>query len=295
MGSGGTQFDTQDVLSVDRLNQKMFYVGSVCPVTTYVGMIWQDTNYDPPVMRQRNAANSGWDILTPNALMSQYISYSTDFLFTPTTTLFVDPFTSAAIGSGTVSIPTVVANHMGTERFNGSASNPTGISFFGGAAQMFLEGGEVFECVFSIPTTTSNYVNMGFQTLTNTAALPTYGVFFNINATTCKAYSIGAGTTNDGTGYTVSASTWYHARITVNSNATSVLYQLYTCSNGTLVYSYTITTNLPTSASYPFTVGVMGVSTAASGTPTILDLDFIGFYIPVVTTSTSGTMSAPPR
>lgn len=37
--------------------------GATSPVATTAGMLWVDTSISPPVLRRRNATNTGWDVL----------------------------------------------------------------------------------------------------------------------------------------------------------------------------------------------------------------------------------------
>lgn len=37
--------------------------GATAPATTIAGMLWVDTSVSPPVLRRRNATNTGWDAL----------------------------------------------------------------------------------------------------------------------------------------------------------------------------------------------------------------------------------------
>ena len=63
MGSGGTQFDDQDVLSVARLNQKTVFIGpsTLAPSPTYAGMQWYQTDFNLQFVR--DAANAVWELM----------------------------------------------------------------------------------------------------------------------------------------------------------------------------------------------------------------------------------------
>ena len=41
--------------------------GSVAPTTTLAGMLWLDTSVSPPVLRRRNATDTGWDAVLDTA------------------------------------------------------------------------------------------------------------------------------------------------------------------------------------------------------------------------------------
>ena len=93
-------------------------------------------------------------------------------------------------------------------------------------------------------------IRLGFQdSLTSTA--PTDGVWINIAATILSGKTRDNGSeSTTGTTYTLSASTWYRAKIAVNSDATEVMFILYNAAgqqlwdnNGT-----PLTTNIPTAS-----------------------------------------------
>lgn len=58
MGSGGTDWEDQDSISLARMNQKTNYIGPSAPSVTYAGMIWFDTSANK--LYERNAADSAW-------------------------------------------------------------------------------------------------------------------------------------------------------------------------------------------------------------------------------------------
>jgi len=58
MGSGGTQWGSQDSISVARMNQKTVYISDSAPATTYAGMLWYDSTNN--VLYERNGADTAW-------------------------------------------------------------------------------------------------------------------------------------------------------------------------------------------------------------------------------------------
>lgn len=72
---------------------------------------------------------------------------------------------------------------------------------------------------------------------------------------------------------TLSLNTWYKLKITVNSNATSVLGEVFDAA-GTLISSQTITTNIPTAAGRETGVGIVCTESTTTATA-MCDLDFI--------------------
>lgn len=66
MGSGGGIWETSDVITAARMNQKTVLIAAVEPGTMYAGMIWFDS--DDSMGYQRNTANDGWHTLTKEEL-----------------------------------------------------------------------------------------------------------------------------------------------------------------------------------------------------------------------------------
>ena len=59
MGSGGGLWDTLDLISMARMNQKTIIISATEPTTTYPGQLWYDTTNS--ILKVRNAANTAWD------------------------------------------------------------------------------------------------------------------------------------------------------------------------------------------------------------------------------------------
>ena len=68
MGSGGTEWEADDLIDAPRMNQKTVHVGSSQPPTMYAGMFWYDSGND--IIKVRNAANDGWDIQINQSLLT---------------------------------------------------------------------------------------------------------------------------------------------------------------------------------------------------------------------------------
>jgi len=62
MGSGGTAWENDDLISDARMNQKTIFIGASEPATMYAGMIWFDISGAVGVFKQRNKDNNAWDI-----------------------------------------------------------------------------------------------------------------------------------------------------------------------------------------------------------------------------------------
>jgi hypothetical protein len=68
LGSGGTKWDSNDTISMARMNQKTIDVGATEPATMYAGMIWYDSTNN--IFKERNAANDAWLIQINQALLT---------------------------------------------------------------------------------------------------------------------------------------------------------------------------------------------------------------------------------
>ena len=91
MGAGGSPWETLDLISMARMNQKTIVIGTE-PVTTYIGMLWYDTTITVPLLKERNSTNTAWDVVGyyvpvridslgdfPTGKDAGYIFYHTEF------------------------------------------------------------------------------------------------------------------------------------------------------------------------------------------------------------------------
>ncbi len=171
------------------------------------------------------------------------------------------------------------ANHPGVQTFKSAAAANSGYRFYpaNGGTQYLIAGGETTEFIFYPITTTNSVVKMGFQD-SATQSANVDAVNINITGTTLSGKTFAASeASTTGTTYTVSASTWYHAKIVVNSNATRVDFYLY-AENGTQLWTDSLTTNIPTTAGQETGHGIVAYNTGSSAVE-IIDMDFMNLYI----------------
>ena len=122
---------------------------------------------------------------------------------------------------------------------------------------------------------------MGFLD-TATEAAPTIGAWLDMvgNGTgwviTGKTVNSGA-TSSTGTTYTCALSTWYSARLVVNSAATLVTFSV---SNeaGTVLWTDTLATAIPVSATGTG-FGIVGTDSSADAATVLLSLDYLRLEI----------------
>ena len=185
---------------------------------------------------------------------------------------------ATAIGAGTRAAIASSANHPGVVRFTQNGAN-TGYQYDLGdnnPTNILLGGGEVYECIFSLPTATATVERLGFQDSITTTA-PVDGAWINIAATTLSGKTSNNSTVSTtATTHTVSTGTWYRAVVYVNSTSL-VTFTLYTCSDGAVVWTNTLTTNIPSAAGRETSVGTLAYKTTA-GTANLLDVDWHTYY-----------------
>ena len=193
------------------------------------------------------------------------------------------PFANTAISTGTLSFPgtgVVTASHPGCITINSSTTANSGeVMGTGGtnAAQFLLGGGEQFDVVFKTGAAFTNItMRFGFHDST-TSGDAVDGAYFEVSTAgvvTGKTSSNSVRTTS-ATIATLAVSTWYHARVRVNANATAVDYTIFDDS-GTQLGTVQNTTNIPTAAGRE--TGVAFVATSAGTTATALcHLDYMSY------------------
>jgi uncharacterized protein with putative carbohydrate binding module/uncharacterized protein DUF5907 len=187
------------------------------------------------------------------------------------TTGIIGPWTWQTV-SGTGANTTGTANHPGIFRITSAAGANTGGVLLGGTAAYLLGGGEVIEVVFNIATLTNTLIRIGFQDSASSTA-PTDGAWIEIPSTGAAVLITkdNAGPTTSSTIATLSTATWYRARVSVNSDATSVTGEIWNDS-GTSQGSQSNTTHIPTATGRECGSAVLALS---QSTVAIVDIDYI--------------------
>lgn len=221
--------------------------------------------------------NSSGGGLTLDGFRTQPI-WACEFLNLGTTTAQFDPFLGAAIGGGTVAnanASIITRHHPGVIRARSSTTANSGYTVTtGGLGQILIGGNEVFECVVNITTLTNGTFRIGFID-TNTSADCVDGAYFEIPAagTVVAKTSNNSTRTTSATLFTATVATWYRFRVTVNSNATSINFNVFNDS-GVSQGSTDITTNIPTAAGRETGCGVIGTNSGTTATD-LYHLDFM--------------------
>lgn len=189
----------------------------------------------------------------------------------------LSPFAVAAITGGTWTQIASEANHPGIlEITNTGGANSGANVTLGGLTNVLLGGGEVAEFVFRFPTIASVVVNMGFLDQTTVAGGITDGAVLILSANLIFGRTF-SNTVTSGTATNFAAvlGTWYRGKVVLNSNATRVDFYLYD-SNGGLLWTDFLTTNIPTGAGRETSFGIFAYKTSA-GAVNILDADWAAY------------------
>jgi hypothetical protein len=187
-------------------------------------------------------------------------------------------YSAGAIASGTVANTTAGdASHPGLLRYSSSTTTNSGYYVLSSPTAILLAGGEELEYVFAVPTTTSTTIRLGFTDSLN-SVLPVDGTFISIVGTTLSSVSISNSvSTTAGTTYTITAATWYRAKIAINATGTRADYYLYNMA-GTQLYTASVTTNIPIGAGRVTGQGFVATNVGVTAVP-LLDMDYMRFTI----------------
>lgn len=178
--------------------------------------------------------------------------YATDFLGAATADTGEAAYAIwdyAVIASGTQSkVTSGLRTHPGVLRTTSSTTTNSGGYCRTDASAILIGGGEVAEFVFRIPDLTTLTLRLGFLD-TATSADATDGAYIEVlstGAATGKTANNSTRTTS-ATIATLSANTWYRARIVVNRDATAVDFYIFDDS-GNQLGTVQNTANIPTAA-----------------------------------------------
>jgi len=180
-------------------------------------------------------------------------------------------FSTTAIGAGTAAYTNTAAGHPGYMTTTSSATANSGhYSYYLNLnTLMYFQGGEVYEAIYQpkVASNTNTTTRIGFHDAT-TVTDAVDGAYFEIPpgsfAVVAKTANNSTRTTSSTIG-TLTVDNWYKFRITVNSNATSILFEIYD-NAGALVGSQTNTANIPTTSARLFGAGYISTNSGTSAT-----------------------------
>ena len=194
------------------------------------------------------------------------------------------PWSTIALSGGTITRVDALAggSHPGIYRPNSGANANGGMAVRLGVNNQFLVTSNLIdEVVFRIEGTNEIFHAMGWSDAI-TAADPvdcletTIGRGADYNLLEGRARSNSSETvTSDG--YRVSLSTWYRRTIEVNGDATEATFRLYSGDSypGTLLWSNTVSANLPTGSGRVLGHGTIHWKTSSGSSTALMLLDYI--------------------
>ena len=167
--------------------------------------------------------------------------------FSPGTTTN-DPWVGAALAGGNCAAAAATSNHPGLIRLSSTTTIASGYRFMTAVDCIRIAGAEHSEFIFQTPPNFTNvYTRLGFQDVITSGAV-TDGVYISLIANVLAGQTRNnTASSTTGTNYTLAVSTWYRAKIAVNSDATGVSFWLYS-SAGVILWTDTLAANIPTAA-----------------------------------------------
>jgi hypothetical protein len=171
------------------------------------------------------------------------------------------------------------ANHPGVFRFLSALNTAnSGFVFWITTTAILISGLETSDLIFSLPELNANtLIRFGFQDVYTSSAVVD-GVYIAIANDTLTGVTVNNSAQSvTATSFTLSASTWYHAKIVLNEDATLVTFYLYD-EAGVLLWSDTLATNIPTARVTGH--AIVCYNSAPGGTiRNLLDADYWDFVI----------------
>lgn len=187
-------------------------------------------------------------------------------------------FVAVSSGTGVVVTGMDSVKHPGVMRIVSAAGANSGGMFRNNIGAICLNGGGVFDCIFYVNSFANGTFRMGFHdSVTNADA--TNGCYIEFGASGVpvgKTANAGTRTTSANITAGLSASTWYHARITVNAAVNSVTFEIFDDA-GTLLGTQTVTTNLPADTTQLHCCCIATESVGA--TQNLIVLDLMGYKL----------------
>jgi hypothetical protein len=196
-----------------------------------------------------------------------------DFITTST-----HPWIVNSINAGTWSGFGSILNHNGIRTYSSSANANSGYFITTNTISFILMGGEKTTFIFKTPLSQASITRrMGFHT-TQDSNSPTDGIYAKIvNGVIAGETSNNNEKSATNTTYTLSADTWYRLKIELNQAKTLVTYTLYADNSDSVLWTNTISTNIPTAR----VVGHGDVVTSSGTTAIALgQIDYMDIIIP---------------
>lgn len=205
-------------------------------------------------------------------------NYEIDFLQGYSNTVIEHPLRAVGSSLGSWSNTEDLENHPGVIQFLSSSPNGYGYAALRQITSMIFQGGEVFEAIFRFHN--ANYIyalaRFGFLDTPNVASAMVDGVYIQVTGTTIQGKTANNSVqSTTATSYaSLAQNVWYRAVVEVSDDKSTVTFRIYS-ESGTLLWSDTLVTNIPTAAGRAF--GVMAVL-GGSQTSVYSQLDWMRLY-----------------
>ncbi len=205
--------------------------------------------------------------------------YSTDFIGSVGSTATSAPWFGAAVSAGTINAANaglVTASHPGVVRLRCGTTTNGGYRYSTDIAQFLLGGGESYEAVFNPATFTGSTMQFGYID-TATVAESVDGAYFYLSGSGVVSGKASNNSIRSATAstYTLSTGTWYRARVVVTSTS-RIDYYIYN-DVGTLLWTDSVTTNIPTASGRETGSGFIATNTATTATD-LTHLDYMAAW-----------------
>lgn len=167
-----------------------------------------------------------------------------DFLVTTNPT---GAWHTAAVNGGSPAYAGGLANHQGVYQHTAAVAANSGSRVYTEPNSIVLTGSEKTTIIFKTVILANVLRRMGFHTSTDQTA-PTDGVYCKIDGGVLTGQTANNGTgSTTGTSYNLGATTWYRLSIELNSTATLATFTLYADNSTTVLWTDTLSTNIPVS------------------------------------------------
>lgn len=228
-------------------------------------------------------ATSGGALQLADLFSRKY--YYREAMFESVTAGFNEPWVGAAIASGTTALVAAEsAEHPGTAYLRTSTSASSGYSYQISGATSYLLGDDYStRTTFKPFSKTGNVtiIRFGFQDVFTTG-LPADGVFFNLTQNSTTTFYVSGHSrnnnaqTNTTSTYMIYNNTWYAMKIYIN-NSNLATFELYNETD--LIWSDTVTTNIPTGSGRQTSNAFVAYSPGGTTAQNLAYIDYISIGV----------------
>lgn len=231
------------------------------------GTIWLNLDNLPLISKESDYLN----------YKKNKLQYFTDCFTTNAAGFY--PFNGAALSNGSVNVATTTTlNRAGIVRLRSGSNANSGYLIATSANSLIIKGKEVFLSaliIHSIAATT--VIREGFIDTINSSDCVD-GVYFEITNGSIRAKTSNNNVRTSSTNtFSIVVDTYYWSAIKINSDATLATFKVFN-EQGTLLFTDTISTNIPTAINRDTGIGIIGSSSLSAATD-LYSLDFMGFSL----------------